>query len=122
MGRNGFSGWILESWEGRKRAMGKANQGGLQGLCAQTSGRPRRRAVGDVVGALESLRMTECRIPMGGVKTCSSVLASFLAVFTPQFSITQTARFKFICPTPEKWKTEQLPTVESLGHLCPGRF
>ena len=56
------------------------------------------------------------------VKTCSLVLAAFLAGFTPQFSITQTARFKFTCPTPGKWKTEQLPTVESLGHLCPVRF
>ena len=37
MGRNGFSGWILESWEGRERGMGEADQGGLQGLCAQTS-------------------------------------------------------------------------------------
>ena len=88
MGRNRFSGWILESWEGRERAMGKTNQGGRQGLCAQTSGRPRRRAGGEVAGASESLRMTECRIPTGGVKTCSPVLASFLAVFTPQFSIT----------------------------------
>lgn len=109
MGRNGFSGRILESWEGRERAVGEANQAGLRGLCAQTSDLPRRRAGGAIMGASESLRMTES-------------LAASLAVFTPQFLITQSGRFKFVCPTPGKWKTEQLPTVESLGHLCPLRF
>ena len=47
----------------QRKSCGEADQGRLQGLCAQTSDLPRRRAGVDTMGASESLRMTECRIP-----------------------------------------------------------
>lgn len=116
MGRNGFSGQILESWEGR--GMGEAGQAGLQDLWARASALPRRRVGRDVLGASESLRIAECRIPTSGVKTCLPVFA----VFPPNSHRHRPHRFKFTCLTPDRWKTGQLTNAESLDHWCPVRF